>query len=245
MLLVSCICVGTVTTSAAPSGTTVYFKNTDNWSTVYCYSWVDGGDNDKAWPGTAMTDEGNGIFSYVSTKACDKVIFNNNSGTQTDTMNYPDGEYNYYDCSAKIWVNAAGKEKPFEPTEAIKYYVVGSIAGGWSKNDSNLMTEQDNGTYKVVEHGVLYGTSLSLFVNGDADANLRLDDNNQPMSKVKQYKATSTSLRGLVKLNASVGTYKDMVVCARGYMIIQNKSTGEQSVIYTDVAKGSFNNPIQ
>lgn len=60
MLLVSCICVGTVTTSAALSGTTVYFKNTDNWSAVYCYSWVDGGD-DKAWPGTAMTDEGNGI----------------------------------------------------------------------------------------------------------------------------------------------------------------------------------------
>ena len=60
MLLVSCICVGTVTTSAAPSGTTVYFKNTDNWSAVYCYSWVDGGD-DKAWPGTAMTDDGNGF----------------------------------------------------------------------------------------------------------------------------------------------------------------------------------------
>lgn len=35
MLLVSCICVGTVTTSAAPSCTTVYFKNTDNWSAVY------------------------------------------------------------------------------------------------------------------------------------------------------------------------------------------------------------------
>ena len=105
------------------------------------------------------------VFSYVSTKACDKVIFNNNSGTQTDTMNYPDGEYNYYDCSAKIWVNAAGKEKPFEPTEAIKYYVVGSIAGGWSKNDSNLMTEQDNGTYKVVEHGGRRFIRLPCFFN--------------------------------------------------------------------------------
>lgn len=112
-----------------------------------------------------MTDEGNGIFSYVSKNACDKVIFNNNSGTQTDTMNYPDGEYNYYDCSAKIWVNAAGEEKPVEPTEAIKYYVVGSIAGGWSKNDSNLMTEQDNGTYKVVEHGGRRFIRLPCFFN--------------------------------------------------------------------------------
>jgi hypothetical protein len=95
--------------TTAKSGDTIYFKNTDNWSNVYCYMWVkDTKTENKSWPGEAMTDEGDGIWSYTIKDEYDMVIFNNNSGTQTGDLDYPgdgmirngvNGSFEKYDTS--------------------------------------------------------------------------------------------------------------------------------------------------
>lgn len=78
------------TGATSKSGDTVYFKNTDNWSSVYCYMWAsDTKSNNKDWPGEAMADEGDGIWSYDIKGEYDMIIFNNNSGTQTGDLSYP------------------------------------------------------------------------------------------------------------------------------------------------------------
>ena len=38
-----------------PGTVTVYFKNTQGWSSVNCYAYIEGGSNNGEWPGAAMT----------------------------------------------------------------------------------------------------------------------------------------------------------------------------------------------
>lgn len=58
---------------------TIYFKNTGNWEEVYGYTWYGAGSTGQGWPGTQMTDAGDGWFKmvYEGTKPLN-VIFNNN-----------------------------------------------------------------------------------------------------------------------------------------------------------------------
>ena len=73
---------------------TVYYDNSStNWSTVCCYMWKDGVSNSQnaQWPGVAMTNEGDNIWSYeVPDGNYDRIIFNCGSdAAQTDDLNYP------------------------------------------------------------------------------------------------------------------------------------------------------------
>lgn len=70
----------------AASGVTIYFNNANTkWSQVYCYLFTGSGDNGLIWPGTQMTDLGNGWFSftYTGTDPIDPV-FNDNGSNQTN-----------------------------------------------------------------------------------------------------------------------------------------------------------------
>lgn len=71
--------------SAATNGVTVYFHNTVNWKQVYCYTWQGTSATGKAWPGTEMTNLGNGwySFTYTGTKALN-VVFNDNGKPKTN-----------------------------------------------------------------------------------------------------------------------------------------------------------------
>ena len=65
----------------------VYFKNTNNWSnpTVYVYNdETSTVKNTGAWPGVAMTNEGNGVYSYTLPEGFGnaKVIFSNKGNNQ-------------------------------------------------------------------------------------------------------------------------------------------------------------------
>lgn len=68
----------------------VYFKNVNNWSnpTVYVYS-TTGSAAVKAWPGVAMTSEGNGLYSYILpvNYGDARVIFSNNGSNQYPAQN--------------------------------------------------------------------------------------------------------------------------------------------------------------
>lgn len=49
----------------AASNVTIHVKNNIGWANVNIYTWGDDGEKAKAWPGTAMKDEGNGWLTYT------------------------------------------------------------------------------------------------------------------------------------------------------------------------------------
>ena len=71
---------------------TATFVNGNDWENVYAYAWVDGGAVEKAWPGTQLSKTGtkkenHDIYSYKSyNTSCNRIIFNNNSGSQTENF---------------------------------------------------------------------------------------------------------------------------------------------------------------
>jgi hypothetical protein len=95
--------------------------------------------------------------------------------------------------------------------------------------------------YKVVEHGVIYGNSTSVFGQGNEDELMRFKDDMTLPAKVKKLVVSGTARNGMDYLNVSVGNSKDVTVYARGYIIVKNTSTQETTVMYSAVSSGSFN----
>lgn len=63
---------------------TIYYYNSDNWSTVYAYCWEDAvgdGNQNKGWPGESMTYLGGNVWKYEYSPSSnwDKVVFNGGS----------------------------------------------------------------------------------------------------------------------------------------------------------------------
>ncbi|MCH5303636.1 MAG: starch-binding protein [Ruminococcus sp.] len=79
----------------------IYFENTNDWSSVYAYCWS-GGSNNGAWPGKTMTyigknEYGKSIYKYTFSKnAYSSVVFNNNSGSQTEDIVITANNMAYY-----------------------------------------------------------------------------------------------------------------------------------------------------
>ena len=80
--------------SAVPTKYTVYYHNTNNWSTVNIYSWTSGSQTTLSggWPGSAMNkvDDTNWYryTIYSDTTEGIMIIFNNGSGSQTANLSY-------------------------------------------------------------------------------------------------------------------------------------------------------------
>ena len=92
----------------APTTYTVYYDNSSsNWSKVNLYAWstVGGTTTEYAgtWPGSAMTDLGNGIYSFELPIAAENVIFNNGSD-QTDDLTLPAYDSGKYLYSGGQWI---------------------------------------------------------------------------------------------------------------------------------------------
>ena len=125
---------GTPTPTPSPTPTldpsytkTIYLKNNAGWSDAYAYMWEYSGDGNHDWPGIQMTliDAENGIYSYSfdSRVPYTGLIFNDNAGTQTDTIapNGDDGTYMdgyIYDNATGEWSKYGEEETPTpEPTD--------------------------------------------------------------------------------------------------------------------------------
>lgn len=97
----------------AEGGNTVYFENTNNWSSVYVYNWGNGGvGSAKAWPGEKLASIGkneynHSIYKYTITNSkFPWVIFSNGSeSTKTADIRVYDSGYAYY---------LSGSSSPFE-----------------------------------------------------------------------------------------------------------------------------------
>ena len=128
--------------SKTSSTITLYVRNTANWGTVYAYAWKDGTQYTGGWPGTQMTNEGNGIWSIsVSTEAA-TVIFNDGSDTLTADLTIPTDGSNLYDNTTDTWSvysggsgsggNEGGESGSVPaPDEEITLYVKNTA--GWSE----------------------------------------------------------------------------------------------------------------
>ena len=92
------------------SASTVYFINSDNWTTINAYVW---GDGEKVeWPGEAMTktsDQVNGfdVYSYtVDEVVYPNIIFTNkkDGSDQTEDLTVQPGQYYYW--RTKQWYSS-------------------------------------------------------------------------------------------------------------------------------------------
>ena len=126
----------TYTYSEAPvvTGTTLFFKNTGNWSAVYCYVWDDNKVEDLgAWPGSAITDKtSDGTYYYITLPdGCDatNVIFNNGgNGSQTSNLTVKNKEI--YNASGDTGEQYSGTIPT--PTPATYQYIYFENSSSWS-----------------------------------------------------------------------------------------------------------------
>ncbi len=141
LMLLSAVGVGSYSVFAAntnteksgatsASGDTVYFQNTGNWSKVNAYMWYDGKSNanNKAWPGEAMTDEGDGVWSYDIKGEYDHIIFSNNGSSQTGNITYPGNSMIYKDGKWEVYDTSPLRITSFESDTKSPAYIGSAIA---------------------------------------------------------------------------------------------------------------------
>lgn len=135
-----------------PANMTIYFKNALNWSNVYCYMYYNNKDNGPKWPGTQMTNLGNGWYSlkYTGTNPIDPV-FTDNSGKQTNNC------------------------KEMDTSESNIYYVpVDNTATnplGSSAYNVNIFTDPAGAGYPIVAPSSSQSSSSKASSNGQSSSN--------------------------------------------------------------------------
>lgn len=177
---------GFTPSTGSSSGTTteagtVYYKNTNNWSKVNAYYWSDSNKTMMAWPGKAMTNEGNNVYSIDVPAGAQYIIFNDGS-SQTDDLTLQ-GVNKIYENGT--WTNYTVEEETTTPstgtgsgTETVAGNIFYQNTGNWSKvyayywSDSNKqMTSWPGVQMSEVASGV-YGTTIPedaqyiIFTNG-------------------------------------------------------------------------------
>ena len=105
--------------NAAPAYVTVYFNAIGSgWTNVNVYAWGNGGVATDQWPGSAMTDLGDGIFVYKLPVEARSLIFNNGSGDQTCDLSVPTDGKNQYNYATSRWTEYSGIDpEPDTPPE--------------------------------------------------------------------------------------------------------------------------------
>ena len=149
-----------------PEVTTVYVKNTANWSTVYCYACTDGWAAETAWPGNAMTyDESLGLWKYDVLDGYVRLIFNGGNGKpQSADLTTPTTDAVVFDNGAGTWGTIDGETVVVAP----KFIIAGSDSTGaasifgtaWdTANEANLMTlDEETGVHTIVYDNVPAGS---------------------------------------------------------------------------------------
>lgn len=162
-----------------PSAGTVYYKNTNNWSTVNAYYWSDSNKSMMSWPGTVMNNEGDGVYSIEVPEDAQYIIFNNGS-EQTDDLTLQGADKIYNNGS---WSDYVAEEPTPEPDpEPTPDPVEGNIfyknTNNWSTvkayywSDANTKMTSWPGVEMDKIDGNIYGTTIPtdaqyiIFTNG-------------------------------------------------------------------------------
>jgi hypothetical protein len=128
---------------------TVYFRNTDNWSSVKIYLWDKNANaslSGWSWPGVDMTPiEGTDWYSYEICESVDVgIIFTNGSGAQTgDLSRTTDG---WFEWSTKQWTSSCPGGCPI--TDPVPVLSVDPVGGTFTTSVSVTLSA----TYEGVIH---------------------------------------------------------------------------------------------
>ena len=163
-----------------PSAGTVYFKNTNNWSKVNAYYWSDSNKTMMSWPGTAMKNEGDGVYSIEVPEGAQYIIFNNGSA-QTDDLKlqgankiFENGTWSDY----AVVEPTPDPEPTPEPTPVVDGNIFYKNTKNWSTvkayywSDSNTKMVAWPGVEMKKVDGNIYGTTIPedakyiIFTNG-------------------------------------------------------------------------------
>ena len=88
-------------TTVPSSDYTVYMKNSAKWSTPKCYMWNTSSDINAVWSGEVMTNLGDDVWSYTSSKSFANCIFSDNGSNQSADLTTKYGQI--YDNQSKSW----------------------------------------------------------------------------------------------------------------------------------------------
>ncbi|MGN0453347.1 MAG: leucine-rich repeat protein [Ruminococcus sp.] len=177
----------TEATTAAPTeppapGTvvTVYYKNTNNFSTPYAYYWSKGGNGAVAWPGVAMTKVTDDVYKIDVPAENNMIIFSDNGANQTDDLDL--GSNNQiYDGYWKDYEDA-----PTEPTTDAAEPTTGATEPTTGATEPTTKPESDLPDY-------LYGD-----VNEDGRVNVK------DVTEIQKAAASIITLNDLQKAVADV-----------------------------------------
>ena len=135
----------------------VYFQNSNGWSTVNAHMWSDS-EIFTTWPGTAMTNEGNGVYSVEVPDGATSIIFNDGTN-QTDDLTIQMGKI----YKGGSWQNY---DPDYEFTPPYENGIYFENTEGWASvcayywSDSNTgMTTWPGVQMKEIESGI-YGLEL-------------------------------------------------------------------------------------
>lgn len=158
-------------------GGTVYYKNTNNWSTVNAYYWSDSNKAMMAWPGTAMKNEGDGVYSIEVPEGVQYIIFNNGQA-QTDDITLQGVNKIYENGSWSDYKVVEDPEDPEDPVEPVEGNIFFKNTANWSTvkayywSDANTKMTSWPGVEMTKVDGNIYGTTIPedaqyvIFTNG-------------------------------------------------------------------------------
>ncbi len=140
------------------SKNTVYFTKPSGWGSPKIYAYVDGATATKLtgeWPGTAMTDEGDGVYSYTfaDSVSAAKVIFND--GTNQDPQDTPGQSCGFDYASGKAYTYEGGTWTPVnvqtatntpKPTNTTKPTNTPTAQPQPTRDNSNISVDFPNGS---------------------------------------------------------------------------------------------------
>ncbi|MCL1942393.1 MAG: starch-binding protein [Candidatus Azobacteroides sp.] len=99
--------VGTVTCGGGTTNPfTIKWKNDQGWSSMNLYAWDSNGTLLEGWPGTVMTPDGDGWYSYTFNTAPVNVIFNDGTNQTMDITGVSSDKC--YSINAETTTNSGG-----------------------------------------------------------------------------------------------------------------------------------------
>ncbi len=158
-----------------------------SWSQAYCYMWTSitasTADENSKWPGAAMTNEGDGIWSYEYEEDYENVIFNDgmSSGLEVIGTNKTDdltnqGSGYIYSMSTLSWDKFVSANLPkvsatvasgssfTEDTLNVSFTITNATSITYTVDGGNA-NNYKSGSSITIGAGVEYGTTITIVIN--------------------------------------------------------------------------------
>lgn len=199
------------------SAMTVYFDNSSNWSTPYCYYW--GGSSTPTWPGEKMTNVSGSIWKHTIPDGSTGVIFNIGNDTAKTRDLVPKANYIYKpDGSSRPYWDFNGNSSPSTLNlylETSGYLLPMTFSNGeWTAEFTSISTTEK---FKINADNRWYGYSLDVPLNTKKEVWVNNDDD-------KKYQFTGLTNNTLYKVTI---TGRDYESC---YVLIEEAPTAPETL---------------